>query len=53
MFRTRALVVGLLLALAGLLVALGRERERAAGLGRGTDRAGGRAERCVTCHIRA
>lgn len=52
MFRTRALVVGLLLALAGLLVALGRERERAAGLGRGTDRAGGRAERCVTCHVR-
>ena len=52
MYRTRALVVGLLLALAGLLVALGRERERATALGRGPGRAGGRAERCVTCHVR-
>jgi hypothetical protein len=52
MFRTRALVVGLLLALAGLLVALGRERQRAATLGRGPDRAGGKVERCVTCHVR-
>lgn len=52
MFRTRTLVVSLLLALAGLLVALGRERERAAALGRGPGRAGGKAERCVTCHVR-
>ncbi len=52
MFRTRALVVGLLLALAGLLVALGRERQRESTLGRGPDRAGGKVERCVTCHVR-
>ena len=52
MFRTRALVVGLLIALAGLLVALGRERQRGATLGLGTDRAGGKVERCVTCHVR-
>jgi len=52
MFRTRALVVGLLIALAGLLVALGRERQRGATLGRGPDRAGGKVERCVTCHVR-
>ena len=52
MFRTRALVVGLLLALAGLLVGLGRERQRATALGRGPDRAGGKVERCVTCHVR-
>jgi hypothetical protein len=52
MFRTRALVVGLLFALAGLLVALGRERQREAALGRGPDRAGGKVERCVTCHVR-
>ena len=52
MFRTRTLVVGLLLALAGLLVALGRERQRATALGRGPDRAGGKVERCVTCHVR-
>ena len=52
MFRTRALVVGLLVALAGLLVALGRERQRATALGRGPDRAGGKVERCVTCHVR-
>lgn len=52
MFRTRTLVVGLLLALAGLLVALGRERTRGVTLGRGPDRAGGKVERCVTCHVR-
>ena len=52
MFRARVLVALLLLALAGLLVALGRERQRAASLGRGSDRAGGKAERCVTCHVR-
>ncbi len=52
MFRTRTLVVVLLLALAGLLAALGRERERGATLGRGPDRAGGKVERCVTCHVR-
>ena len=52
MFRTRALVVGLLLALAGLLAALGREQRRASSIGRGPDRAGGKVERCVTCHVR-
>ena len=52
MFRARALVLGLLLALAGLLVALGRERQRAVAVGRGPDRAGGKVERCVTCHVR-
>ncbi|MBK9964986.1 MAG: hypothetical protein IPP07_08865 [Holophagales bacterium] len=52
MFRTRSLVVGLLIALAGLLVALGRERQRVATFGRGPDRAGGKVERCVTCHVR-
>lgn len=52
MFRARTLVIALLLALAGLLGALGRERQRAAALGRGPDRAGGKVERCVTCHVR-
>ena len=52
MFRTQTLVVGLLLALTGLLVALGRERQRDAALGHGPDRAGGKVERCVTCHVR-
>lgn len=52
MFRTRTLVVALLLALAGLLAALGRERQRASALGPGPDRAGGKVERCVTCHVR-
>ncbi len=52
MFRTRSLVALLLLALAGLLAALGREGQREAELGRGPDRAGGKVERCVTCHVR-
>ncbi|MBI5444476.1 MAG: hypothetical protein HY900_25100, partial [Deltaproteobacteria bacterium] len=52
MFRARTLVVALLLAVAALLVGLGRERQREAALGRGPDRAGGKAERCVTCHVR-
>lgn len=52
MFRARVLVALLLLASAGLLSALARERQRAASLGRGPDRAGGNAERCVTCHVR-
>jgi len=52
MFRTRSLVALLLLSLAGLLAALGREGRREAGLGRGPDRAGGKVERCVTCHVR-
>ncbi len=53
MFRTRTLVALLLLALAGLLAALGRERQRETTLGRGPDRAGGKVERCITCHVRA
>ncbi|MBK9089927.1 MAG: hypothetical protein IPL90_13105 [Holophagales bacterium] len=52
MFRTRTLVALLLLALAGLLAALGREGQRETTLGRGPDRAGGKVERCVTCHVR-
>ncbi len=52
MFRTRSLVVALLVAAASLLAALGREGARVAALGRGPDRAGGRVERCVTCHVR-
>ena len=52
MFRAQALLLALLLALAGLLGALGRERQRAAALGRAPDRAGGKVERCVTCHVR-
>ncbi len=52
MFRTRSLVALILLALAGLLAALGREGQREAGLGRGPGRAGGKVERCVTCHVR-
>jgi hypothetical protein len=52
MFRARVLVTLVLLALAGLLAALARERQRAASIGRGPDRAGGTAERCVTCHVR-
>ncbi len=52
MFRTRSLVALLLLALAGLLAALGREGQREATRGRGSDRAGGKVERCVTCHVR-
>ena len=52
MFRTRTLVALLLLAAAGLLAALGREHQREARLGRGPDRAGGKVERCVTCHVR-
>lgn len=53
MFRSQALVLALLLAAAGLLAALGRESRREAALGRGPDRAGGRVERCLTCHVRA
>lgn len=52
MFRTRSLVALLFLALAGLLAALGREGQREAMLGRGPGRAGGKVERCVTCHGR-
>lgn len=52
MFRTRTLVALLLLASAGLLAALGRQSQREAMLGRGPDRAGGKVERCVTCHVR-
>ncbi len=52
MFRAQSLLLALLLALAGLLGALGRDRQRAAALGRGPDRAGGKVERCVTCHVR-
>lgn len=52
MLRTRSLVALILLALAGLLAALGREGQREARLGRGPGRAGGTVERCVTCHVR-
>ena len=52
MFRARTLLLALLLALAGLLGAFGREHQRAAAVGRGPDRAGEKVERCVTCHVR-
>lgn len=52
MFRTSSLVLALLLAAVGFVGALGRDRQRAAALGRGADRAAGKVERCVTCHVR-
>jgi hypothetical protein len=51
-FRTFALISAGLAALLGLLVASGREAGRAKGIGKGPDRAGGRTERCVTCHVK-
>ena len=52
MFRTFAFVAALCAALLGLLTAFSREARRASALGRGPDRAGGRVERCVTCHTK-
>ena len=52
MFRTLAFVAALCAAVLGLLVAWSREASREAALGRGMDRAGGRVERCVTCHTK-
>ncbi len=52
MFRTPALIAALLAALLGLLVASGREAARAHSVGRGSDGAGNRIERCVTCHVK-
>ena len=52
MFRTFSLVAALCAALLGLLTAFSRESRREAALGRGRDRAGGRIERCVTCHTK-
>ncbi len=53
MFRTFAFVAAACAAILGLLTAFSREARRAAELGRGPDRAGGRVERCVTCHTKA
>ena len=39
-----------LAALVGFLVGWGREAQRERARGKGPDRAGGRVERCVTCH---
>ena len=52
MFRTFSFVAALCAALLGLLMALSRETRREAALGRGPDLAGGRVERCVTCHVK-
>jgi len=50
MFRTFAFVAALCAALLGFLVAWSREARREREVGHGADRAGGRVERCVTCH---
>jgi hypothetical protein len=52
MFRTFSLVAALCASLLGLLTAFSRETRREAALGHGPDRAGGRVERCVTCHAK-
>ncbi len=52
MFRTFSLVATLLATLVGLLVGWGRETQKERSRGRGPERAGGRVERCVTCHVR-
>lgn len=52
MFRTPALIAALLAALLGFLVASGREAQRERTTGRSPARAGGRTERCVTCHAK-
>ena len=52
MFRTFALVAALCAALLGLLTAWSREAGRERAAGRGGDRAGGRVERCVSCHAK-
>ena len=56
MYRTGVLVTALFLAVAALLAAGGREAARAKGTGnegKVPERAGGRIERCVSCHVRA
>ena len=53
MFRTFAFVAALCAALLGVLVGWSREARRDGSIGRGEDRAGGRVERCVTCHDKA
>ncbi|MGZ6989162.1 MAG: hypothetical protein ACXVH0_09405, partial [Thermoanaerobaculia bacterium] len=50
MFRTPALIAALLAALLGFLVASGREAGRGLTIGKDPGGAGGRIERCVTCH---
>ncbi|MEO8056535.1 MAG: multiheme c-type cytochrome, partial [Acidobacteriota bacterium] len=52
MFRTFAFVAALFAALLGVLVGWGREARRETAIGLGPDRAGGRTERCVTCHTK-
>ena len=52
MFRTFAFVAALCAALLGLLTAWSREAGRERAVGRGADRAGGRVERCVSCHTK-
>ncbi len=52
MFRTFAFVAALCAAILGLLAAFSRETRRAAAVGPGPDRAGGRVERCVACHAK-
>jgi len=52
MFRTFSLVAAVSAALLGLLVGWSRESQRARSTGKGEGLAGGRTERCVTCHMR-
>jgi len=53
MFKTPTLVAAVLAALAGLLVAWGHEAGRARSVGKGSELAGARVERCLTCHVKA
>jgi hypothetical protein len=50
MFRTASLAAALLAGMLGVLVAWVHETERARSVGRGTDSARNRIERCLTCH---
>lgn len=52
MFRTAALAAAFLALAAALLVGLSREGRRRSEAGRGAAAAGGRTERCVSCHVR-
>jgi hypothetical protein len=53
MFRTFTFTAALCAALLGLLTAWSREARRERECGTGGDRAGGRVERCLTCHDKA
>lgn len=50
MYRPRVLLVGLLVLAAALAAVVLREVRRSTAVGEGPRRAGGRVERCLTCH---